>query len=149
MSSLTDIEKRYLEKLLCMDSGYVLDFNDATYGEFFKRHNINIHGRKYRTLGTSKAKKLRAFWGSESDQLVGAVLSEMLDSYEVECELNDGDIDKTLLAKVRGIVGRLTGQPVVPKSATNEGEFLDREFDIPNIHELPIDGRSCRSSKRG
>ena len=141
MSSLTDIEKRYLEKLLCMDSGYVLDFNDATYGEFFKRHNINIHGRKYRTLGTSKAKKLRAFWGSESDQLVGAVLSEMLDSYEVECELNDGDIDKTLLAKVRGIVGRLTGQPVVPQSATNEGEFLDREFDIPNIHELPIDGQ--------
>ena len=141
MSSLTDIEKRYLEKLLCMDSGYVLDFNDATYGEFFKRHNINIHGRKYRTLGTSKAKKLRAFWGSESDQLVGAVLSEMLDSYEVECELNDGDIDKTLLAKVRGIVGRLTGQPVVPKSATNEGEFLDHEFAIPNIQKLPIDAQ--------
>ena len=61
MSSLTDIEKRYLEKFLGMGSGYVLDFSDATYGEFLARHKIDIHGRKYQTYGTSKAKKLRSF----------------------------------------------------------------------------------------
>jgi len=29
MSSLTDVEKRYLEKLLGMQSGYVLDYSRA------------------------------------------------------------------------------------------------------------------------
>ena len=80
MSSLTDGEKRHFEKLFGMGGGYVLDFNDATFGEFFKQHNVDIHGCKYQTFGTSKAKKLCAFWGSEPDRLVGTVLAEMLNS---------------------------------------------------------------------
>ena len=36
MSSLTDIEKRYLEKLLGMQSGYVLDYSDATFWRIFQ-----------------------------------------------------------------------------------------------------------------
>lgn len=139
MSSLTDIEKRYIEKLFGMGSGYVLDFTDATFGEFFRRHDIGIHGRKYQTYGTSKAKKLRAFWESEPDRLVGTVLSEMLDSYETERELANKDVDGVPLQRARRIVGRLTGEPVVRHSAKNESEFLEREFAIPNIPKLPID----------
>ena len=101
MSSLTDIEKRYLEKLLGMQTGYVLDYSDATYGEFFSRHKINIHGEKYQVYGTSKAKKMRAFWEKESDRLVGDVLSEMLASYEADCELNGRETDKPVLEKAR------------------------------------------------
>ncbi|EQD47076.1 hypothetical protein B2A_08592, partial [mine drainage metagenome] len=48
MSSLTDIERRYLEKLLRMGGGYVLDYSDATFGEFVQslqdRYTV---GRKY------------------------------------------------------------------------------------------------------
>ncbi len=141
MSSLTDIEKRYFEKLFGMGSGYVFDFSDATFGEFFRRHNVDIHGRKYQTSGTSKAKKLRAFWESEPDRLVGAALSEMLDSYEADCELNGKDIDGVLLERARGIVGRMTGRPVVLNSARKESEFLNREFTIPSIQKLPIDAQ--------
>lgn len=54
MSSLTDIDKRYLEKLLGMGIGYVLDFSDNTYGEFFARHKINIHGPKFQTYPAPK-----------------------------------------------------------------------------------------------
>lgn len=139
MSSLTDIDKRYLEKLLNMDGGYVLDFTDATFGEFFERHHIDIHGRTYQTFGTSKAKKLRAFWASEPNPQVGAVLSEMLDSYEADCDLGDRELDSSLLERAREIVGRLTGQVTNEPSATTEGEFLDREFAVPNIQKLPID----------
>ena len=141
MSSLTDIDKRYFEKLFGMGSGYVLDFSDATFAEFFRRHNVDIHGRKYQTFGTSKAKKLRAFWESEPDRLVGAVLSEMLDSYETECELAGKDVDAVPLERARGIVGRLTGGAVGRDSARKESEFLDREFTIPNIQKLPIDAQ--------
>lgn len=139
MSSLTDIEKRYLEKLLGMQSGYVLDYSDATYAEFFSRHRIDIHGARYQTYGTSKAKKLRAFWEHEPDALVGKVLSEMLDSYKAGCDLNGHELDAALLEQSRGIVARLLGKPVAGSGAQTEKEFLDREYTIPNVQKLPVD----------
>lgn len=139
MSSLTDIEKRYIEKLLDMGGGYVLDYSDASYGEFFKRHGINIHGPKYQTYGTSKAKKMRAFWEQDPDLVVGKVLSEMMDSYEADGELNGRDIDRPILEKARGIANRLLGKKGKPAEAPNEESFLDREFSIPNVGKLPID----------
>ncbi len=141
MSSLTNIEKRYLEKLLDMGGGYVLDFTDAAFGEFFERHSIDIHGLKYQTVGTSKAKKLRAFWASEPDRKVGAVLSEMLDYYEAACDLNGRGPDRGLLEKAHGIVGRLTGRSAVSHSATTEDEFLEREIAVPNLQKMPIDAQ--------
>ena len=139
MSSLTDVEKRYLEKLLRMSSGYVLDYSDAAFGEFFRRYNIDIHGPKYQTYGSSKAKKMRAFWEHESDSLVGTILSEMLDSYEADCELNSRDIDKTILERSRIIVGRLSGKVTQTKTSQTADDFLQNEFTIPNIQKLPIE----------
>lgn len=138
MSSLKDIEKRYFEKLFGMSSGYVLDFSDATFGEFFRQYNVDIHGPKYQTFGTSKAKKLRAFWESECDRLVGTVLSEMLDSYEANCELAGWNKDKVPLKRARSIVNRLTGGLVAHDSAGKEGKLLALEFAIPSIQNLPI-----------
>jgi len=142
MSSLTDIEKRYFERLFGMETGYVLDFNDATYGEFFKRYSIDIHGRKYQTYGTSKAKKLRAFWEQEPDRIVGDVLAEMLDSYQADCELNGRALDASILEKARQIVGRLSGKTTSPKAPETEDQFLSREFTIPNIQKLPIEAQA-------
>lgn len=138
MSSLTDIEKRYLEKILAMQSGYVLDYSDATFGEFFARHRLNIHGPKYQTYGTSKAKKLRSFWEQESDAVVAPVLSEMLASYEANCNINGHNVDSVLLEKSRAIVARLSGKSPPAASETVEN-FLDREFTIPNLHKLPVE----------
>ncbi len=93
MSSLTVIEKRYLEKILNMDGGYVLDYSDNSFGTFFNRQKVDIHGPKYQTYGTSKAKKLRAFWDAENDAFVGKVLSALIDEYEVDCDLNKKQMD--------------------------------------------------------
>ncbi len=143
MSSLTDIDKRYLEKLLGMQSGYVLDYSDTSFGDFFDQYKIDIHGSKYQTYGTSKAKKMRAFWGREPDNLVGKVLSEMLDSYEAYCDLNGEEIDAPVLDKARSIVGRLLGkQPVAETPSENVDDFLHREFTIPNIQNLPIEAQA-------
>jgi len=142
MSSLTDIEKRYFEKLFGMQSGYVLDFSDPTFGEFFRRHNVDIHGRTYQTYGTSKAKKMRAFWEQAPDALVGKVLSEMLDSYEADCELNSREIDAPILEKSRAIANRLSGKAAPAKPAQTEDDFLHREFTVPNIQKLPIEAQA-------
>ena len=139
MSTLTEVEKRYLEKILAMEGGYLLDYNDMTFGQFFNRHKVNIHGVKYQTYGTSKAKKMRAFWESEPDLLVGKVLSEMLDVYEANCKLNNKGMDQSLLQESRKITARLLGKPQPAPSSQTGDDFLNREFTIPNIQNLPIE----------
>lgn len=139
MSTLTEVEKRYLEKILTMEGGYLLDYNDMTFGQFFNRHRVNIHGVKYQTYGTSKAKKMRAFWESEPDILVGKVLSEMLDVYEANCKLNNKGIDQDILQESRKITARLLGKPQPTPSSQTGDDFLNREFTIPNIQNLPIE----------
>ena len=138
MSGLSDIDKRYLESLLGMGDGYVLDYTDATFGEFFRRHGVDIHNRRYHKYGTSKAKKLRAFWEREPDKLVGKVLEEMLDSYVASRELAGEKPDTVLLDRCRAIVARLTGKKAAAAHDAEAG-FLDREFQIPNINRLPVD----------
>ncbi|WP_050470600.1 hypothetical protein [Herbaspirillum chlorophenolicum] len=138
MSTLTEVDKRYLEKILGMESGYLLDYNDMTFGQFFNRHRVDIHGAKYQAYGTSKAKKMRAFWESEPDALVGKVLSEMLDVYEASCKLNNNAIDAAVLQESRKSADRLLGKPQSEPSLKTGDDFLNREFAIPNIQNLPI-----------
>lgn len=139
MSSLTDVDKRYLERLLGMQSGFILDYTDLTFGELFRRHRTDIHGQKFQRYGTSKAKKMRAFWEIEPDALVGRVLSEMLDSYEALCDLNGQEPDAKILDKARGIVARLLNRTPSAKQPGTVDEFLNRVFTIPDIQSLPIE----------
>ncbi len=121
MSSLTAADKSYLEAILDMRGGYVLDFNDATFGEFFSQHHIKIHDRKYQIYGTSKVKRLRAFWRIESDAVVGRVLSELLDRYAANCDVGGKEQDAALLAKCRETVERLQRRSPATQIMTAEG----------------------------
>jgi hypothetical protein len=143
MSTLTVIDRRYLEKFLDMGGGYVLPpyYSDRSFGAFFNHHSIDIHGPKYQTYGTSKANKLRAFWDSENDSVVGKVMSGMVDEYVVDCELNSKKVDSALLEKVQGIISRLSGKPQTAKPAQTADDFLKHEFTIPNVHKLPIEAQ--------
>ena len=138
MSSITAADGRYIEAILDMSRGYVLHFTDATFGDFLNRYNIDIHGPQYQAYGTSKAKKLRAFMEKEADPLVGRVLSELLDSYVANCELGGREPDTIVLAKCREIVSKLLGLSQARDAVTAEG-FLNKEFEIPNIQQLPVD----------
>lgn len=142
MSSLTDAEKRYLEKALAMNQGFVLDYKDSQFGSFFKRFDIDIHSDRYQTYGSSKANKMRSFWEQGSDVLVGKVLGEMLDVYEADCALNGHEVESIALEKSREIVARLSGRPAPKKAVETEAEFLAHEFSVPNIQKLPIEGQA-------
>ncbi|MDP3720056.1 MAG: hypothetical protein Q8T13_20030 [Acidobacteriota bacterium] len=144
MSSLTDIDKRYLEKLLNMQGGYVLNYTDPTFGAFFARHKIDVHNdMRYQKYGTSKAKKMRAFWEVEPDGAVAPVLSELLESYVADCELNGTAQDVPILEKCHTIVNRLAGvkPKPAPAPAATADNFLEKEFTIPNLHKLPVESQ--------
>ena len=149
MSTLTITDRAYLEKFLEMSGGYPHrypgeKFSDNSFGAFFQRHAIDIHGAKYQIHGTSKANKLRAFWDSENNSVVGKVMSGMVDEYVVGCELNNKNVDVAILEKVRGIVSRLIGKPQTAKPAQTANDFLNSEFAIPNVQKLPIEAQVIR-----
>ena len=131
-------EKTYLEAILGMSSGYVLDLTDARFSELFNRFNVSIGNPKYLTYGPSKAKRMRAFWETEPDTIVGPILSELLATYRANCELSASEIDLSLLTKCSEIVARLSGKPQPADYLTVEG-FLNEAFEIPNLHGLPVD----------
>jgi len=75
LSDLTAIEKRKLERALGMGSGYVLNFSNRTFAEFFlDSFGIDIYDSKYDYGSGSKANRMRAFWERESNHIVGRVL---------------------------------------------------------------------------
>ncbi|MCB1764070.1 MAG: abortive infection family protein [Gammaproteobacteria bacterium] len=107
MSSLNMREKRVLEEFLGMGSGYVLNFSDRTFGDFVQEAvDIEIHLEKYTIQGTSKAKKLRAFWEIESDYLVGRLLSALIEHAE-DTAHETTEEDKKLADRCRAIASRL------------------------------------------
>ena len=66
-----------------MDSGYVLTFSDTTFGHFMADAvGIDIHNHKYQSQGSSKAKKLRAFWTLEPDHLAGKAVTALIEYIE-------------------------------------------------------------------
>lgn len=80
MADLNFKEKRFMERILEMGSGYVLDFSNKTMQEFIiDAMNVDIYIDKYSYKGESKANRLRAFWEIESNYYVGLLLEKLLD----------------------------------------------------------------------
>jgi len=93
MSSLKFAEKQLFEKILDMQGGYVLDFSNSSMYDFFNDFEVDISNTKYDKYGSSKAKRLRAFWEVEDDELVGKVLQALLDMAVSNKELLSQDIE--------------------------------------------------------
>lgn len=75
MPKLKTSEIRAIDDVFDMHGGYVLDFSDQTFAEFFEdAFDISIYSGKYAYKGSSKAKRLRAFVEVEDAVTVARVL---------------------------------------------------------------------------
>lgn len=138
MASLTAGDKQYFEDILDMRGGWVLDFTNATFWQLFDRYGIDIHSARYETYGTSKAKKLRAFWELESDLIVGKVLSEMLDVYKALCDSERCRFKSAPYEACRRIADSLCGKIPGANSMAGE-EFPVSEFELPDNQKLSLE----------
>ena len=78
MVQLKRTEMRVLDDAFDMHSGYVLNFSDRTFAEFFEdEFGIDIYVDKYGINGGSKAKHLRAFVEVEDAFTVSKVLRRL------------------------------------------------------------------------
>ena len=79
MASLRFREKKILEDFLEMRGGWVLNFNDRTFAEFFKDFGVEIDAPEYlKGHSGSKANRMRQFWAEAPDRLLGDVLNELI-----------------------------------------------------------------------
>ncbi|MBM2886466.1 abortive infection family protein [Chromobacterium phragmitis] len=132
MSDLTAFESRKLEKLLGMGDGYVLNFSDRTYSDFFIDYRVEIDAAEYRTGGGSKAKRMRTFWAIAPNHTVGRVLEGLI-SYGIE-EQCLGDSNPELIDACRRIAQRLLAdQPVAELDALTANSD-ERDFEVVAEH---------------
>ena len=113
MADLTFSDKRKLERLFDMGGGYVLDFSNRTFAEFIDDTvNRDIYDNRYDYDTGSKANRLRGFWDVEGNQIVGKLLSGLID-YTEEIGFADGKED--LVSQCRNICSRLLQSSPVPE----------------------------------
>jgi hypothetical protein len=68
-----------IDEILQMGSGYVLNFSDVSFAQFFEEHGIDIDEPQYSQMGTSKAKRLRFFLKTSQPSVAGAILTALLE----------------------------------------------------------------------
>ena len=119
MSSLKMHEKNILEKLFNR-GGYVLNFSNRTFSNFFQENGIDIYTEKYNFNGNSKINRLRSFWELEDDQTTGKLLEALLE-YACTTEIVSDENKKA----VQAIINRLLNKP---SDETTEKEFLNKKY---------------------
>lgn len=120
-----------------MAGGYVLDFTNASYAEFFRRDvGVTIYADKYNSAGDSKARRLRTFWDIEPDELVGKTLNGLLEYWKYEHQ-QPSAVEKERMESCHKIVERLLGSQ--PAHGTPEGRFLQLDYGAVSFDEINID----------
>lgn len=127
MAQLAGSDKRKLEKLFGMNTGYVLNFSDRTFRIFFDDYGIDIDTPIYRTNGTSKANRMRTFWDTDSSYVIGRIV-EALITYAIEENVLPDD--SVLVADWRKIAqDLLINQPVAEIGALTVATD-ERDFEV-------------------
>ncbi len=127
MADLSFNEKMKLEKLFDMGSGYVLDFSNRTLTEFVAESTgRDIYEAKYEHSSGSKANRLRAFWATEPNHLVGKLLTDLLEY----CRPAANDPARNRLFKeCEGIAARLLPGAFVDAIDVITPEGTERSFE--------------------
>lgn len=146
MAKLSFIEKRQLESALEMGSGYVLNFSNSTLGEFVQEcTGTDIYDSKYEANGTSKANRLRTFFALELDDVVGKLISELLDYRSAICGRLDDDACRRIAERLTR--GRRLEEPGTVPTISSVSYSVKQEPALPTqgslsvaVPRLPQDG---------
>jgi Restriction endonuclease len=84
MSNIRSIDMLLIDDIFEMTGGYVLNFSDRTFAQFFAEElNIDINDLQYARNGTSKAKRLRCFLQTVDKAIVVKTLNALWEYREI------------------------------------------------------------------
>lgn len=132
MAEISYDERRALEKFIKWKNGagYVLDFSDKSFNLFLgDATGIDIDHEKYRVHGTSKANRLSAFVKSESDEIVGKLLSAMYEHKMFLYKKAGEDINEQEFKDLLRFFKRLLGETVIEDINAIQAINDDKDFN--------------------
>lgn len=120
-----------LDKVFAMEGGYVLDFSNRTFAEFFREElRVDIYHPRWAVDGGSKAKRLRCFLRQANRKTILDTLKALWDYREVSSATHEyPELDDTVRTAFFRIIERLRGiQPTRQRSST-----ASSQSEIPQI----------------
>ncbi|MBU0630599.1 MAG: TIGR02391 family protein [Candidatus Margulisbacteria bacterium] len=133
MANLTTNEKQLLEKLLQMESGYVLNFSDRTMEEFFRDDvGVDIYSKKYYYGSGSKANRLRGLWLKADDKIVGKSILKFIEY--IENQILIGGLKKEAFQEERIRAGKEIGEKLAGKKTEKTENRSQATFKSGNIN---------------
>ena len=114
VDQLRPVELKVVDELFGMGSGYVLDFTNATFDDFFRREvGVDIYDDAYAQGSGSKGKRMRAFLTVGQPRAIVRALTSLWE-YREAARIGRGDTETVINARRRlsAIVERLGGAPL-------------------------------------
>lgn len=114
MNQLMAVELKVVDELFGMGSGYVLDFTNATFDDFFRCEvGVDIYDDAYALGSGSKGKRLRAFLTIGQPRAIVRAITSLWE-YRETARIGRGDPETVTKARARlsAIVERLGGAPL-------------------------------------
>lgn len=133
MGNIGSIDMMFLDDVFGMGGGYVLNFSDRTFSEFFREElQIDIDNPLYARNGGSKAKRLRCFLQTVARSL------KALWAYREALQQRSGQTDEVqnACARFQSLIKRLEGRPDNVRPPTPEPAAA---YDCKKIGELKRD----------
>lgn len=114
MANLRPIEIKLIDELTGMSSGYVLDFSNRTFAEFFQDEiGVDIYDDAYNDGSGSKGKRLRAFLRKAQPVAVSRLLTALWEYREIgRISAGTPEAIPNCRSRLSAIVERLGGSPL-------------------------------------
>jgi len=142
-AAVTTLDLRVIESVLEMGGGYVLDFTNQTFSDFFREHGVDIDDERFSVDGASKANRLRCFFRTSRPPLTGRVLAGLLQHRLASKPqgLRPEDLEKyrQLAVRLGGEAPRDASAGLATDNASAEAALLRRVFRPELFARLPID----------
>ncbi len=138
MTNIRSIDMLFLDDVFDMGGGYVLNFSDRTFSEFFAEElNIDIEDPLYARNGSSKGKRLRCFLQTVDKSAVVRLLNALWE-YREALRQRSGQADKIENAHGRllTLINRIEGRP---DNALAHTKPPAPAFDRPGLAQIKKD----------
>ena len=156
MGNIRQIDMMFLNDIFEMNGGYVLNFSDRTFAQFFAEElNIDIDDPAYAKTGNSKGKRLRSFLQIVDKPTVIKTLKALWEYREaLRQRANQTDIITNAHGRFFELINLLQGKAdnasfvgKAPTPAFNRPKLAQLKTELVTISQLPPQARGYAFEK--
>jgi hypothetical protein len=150
VSSLRSIELGLIDEVFRGgDKGYVLDFSNRTFAEFFARElQIDIDADQYAADGISKGKRLRCFLGQVDDATAARTLKFLWEHRQALLSSMPSDPMPRAAGQIAALIAKLEGTEVITPVNVIAAPLLDA-IDFARFRDRLLAIRDMEAHARG